>query len=261
VAASFRVVIPSRFAASRLPGKPLRMIAGRSMIARVWEVARAAGAEEVVVATDDQRIIDEVEAIGGTALMTRSDHRSGTDRLAEVVSVLGWDEDTVVVNLQGDEPCMPTALIAEVAQALVDEPEAGIATMATPIASAEELFNPSAVKVVLDESHMASYFSRAPIPWVRDVFAAGSVPERLPEDVPFLRHLGMYAYRARVLREVAAHAPAPCEKAESLEQLRALAMGVGIVVRTIEEPPPPGVDTEEDLRRVEAALAGGEGRG
>ncbi len=246
----FNVVIPSRFAASRLPGKPLKDIAGRSMVARVWDRAIAGGAKEVIVATDDERIVAEVESIGGRAMLTSTEHASGTDRFSEVVRRLGWSEETIVVNLQGDEPCIPIPLIAQVASALIEAPTAGIATMATPIVRAEELFSDSAVKVVLDERGMASYFSRAPIPWVRGVFHPGAVERELPEEPGFLRHIGMYAYRAGVLEAVAAHAQAPNEVAESLEQLRAMAMGIGIHVTVISDSPPPGVDTQADLERA-----------
>ena len=166
---AFKVVIPSRYAASRLPGKPLRAIAGRSMIARVWDRAMAAGAEQVIVATDDERIVSEVQGQGGEAMMTSVDHASGTDRLAEVATALGWDDETVVVNLQGDEPCIPVELIQQVAQALVDNPQAGIATMATPITEAAELFNDNAVTVLADNAGMAGDFGRAPVPGVRGV--------------------------------------------------------------------------------------------
>lgn len=221
------------------------------MIARVWDRAMASGAEEVIVATDDERIVAEVEACGGVAMMTSLDHASGTDRLAEVATTLGWAEDVVVVNLQGDEPCIPVTLIQDVAAALTAHDQAGIATMATPISEAAELFNDNAVKVVLDNAGVASYFSRAPIPWVRGLFRPGALPESLPADTTFLRHIGMYAYRAGVLKRMAGHAQAECERAESLEQLRALAMGIGIHVTIIAEAPTPGVDTEEDLLRAE----------
>jgi 3-deoxy-manno-octulosonate cytidylyltransferase (CMP-KDO synthetase) len=247
----FKVVIPSRFAASRLPGKPLRLIAGRSMIARVWDRAMASGAEQVIVATDDERIVAEVEACGGEAMMTSQEHASGTDRLAEVATRLHWADDAVVVNLQGDEPCIPVELIQEVAAALIANPRAGIATMATPIREVAELFNDNAVKVVVKSDGMASYFSRAPIPWVRGAFHPGQVPGDLPAEFEFLRHLGMYAYRAGILRRMAGHEQVASERAESLEQLRALAMGIEIHVTTIADAPAPGVDTEEDLRRAE----------
>ncbi len=252
----FHIVIPSRFAASRLPGKPLRSIAGRSMIARVWDRAMESGADEVIVATDDERIVAEVERCGGKAMMTRPDHQSGTDRLAEVARALGWSDDTIVVNLQGDEPCVPATLLAQIASALDTTKEAGIATMATPIHTAAELFNDNAVKVVLDGEGMASYFSRAPIPWVRGAFAPGEIPTNLPDGHTFLRHIGMYAYRAGVLRQMANQAQSSHEKTESLEQLRALAMGIEIAVKVVSGAPPPGVDTAQDLERATRYFSG-----
>ncbi len=248
--AGFNVIIPSRFAASRLPGKPLKSIVGRSMIARVWDIAVSSGADEVIVATDDARIVDEVVACGGKAMLTRHDHASGTDRLAEVVESLAWPDETVVVNLQGDEPCIPVELIRDVAGALRANTNAGIATMATPISTTEELFNDNAVKVVVDEQSLASYFSRSPIPWVRGVFHPGQIPQHLPPEFRFLRHIGMYAYRAGVLGELARQPQTHNEIAESLEQLRAMALGIAIHVTIIDEPPPPGVDTAADLERA-----------
>ena len=256
-ALAFRVVIPARHASQRLPGKPLLPIAGRPMIEHVWRNAIESGAEEVLVATDDARIAAAVEGFGGRALMTSPDHASGTDRLAEVAQRLGWAGDDVVVNLQGDEPCVPGALLRQVAAALHARPAAGIATVATPITEARELFDANAVKVVLDDHGMASYFSRAPIPWVRGLFdgaLAGDVPS-LPADVPFLRHLGIYGYRAATLGRVAAAPGRASERAEALEQLRALALGIRIHVSVIAQAPGPGVDTEADLAHVERVLA------
>ena len=255
--AGFTVVIPSRFAASRLPGKPLRLIAGRTMVARVWDRAMESGADEVIVAADDRRIVDEIERVGGTAMLTSTEHVSGTDRLAEVAARKGWSDDTVVVNLQGDEPCIPVESIRMVAGALVTNAGAGIATMATPIQTAEELFNDNAVKVVMANSGMALYFSRAPIPWVRGLFQPAQVPDALPKSPLFYRHLGIYAYRAGVLTRLSSEPQSACEKAESLEQLRAMSMGISIHVSTTSEPPPPGVDTEADLARAEAHFASG----
>jgi 3-deoxy-manno-octulosonate cytidylyltransferase (CMP-KDO synthetase) len=250
---SFVVVIPSRYAASRLPGKPLREIAGRPMIAHVVDRGRESGATEVIVATDDQRIADAVSKEGAQAVMTSPDHASGTDRIAEVARAREWSEDTIVVNLQGDEPCIEPSLLAMVAQALRTCEDAGMSTVATPIRSAAELFDESVVKVVLDERCMARYFSRAPIPWVRGVFSQGP-PATLPDGVPFLRHVGLYGYRVGDLLRVAQGEPVAAERAESLEQLRALAMGIGIHVSVVPESPGPGVDTEEDLERAKAAL-------
>lgn len=253
---AFHIVIPSRFAASRLPGKPLRLIAGRSMVARVWDRAMGAGAQEVLVAADDSRIVEEIAGCGGEAMLTSPDHASGTDRLAEVASRRQWSDNTVVVNLQGDEPCIPETLAAELASALVAHPAAGIATMATPIHSTDELFSDNAVKVVMAETGMAHYFSRAPIPWVRGAFVPGEVASTLPAGQRFYRHIGMYAYRVGVLKRLTACPQSSYERAESLEQLRALAMGIGIHVSLVEEPPPAGVDTEADLLRAEEFFAG-----
>jgi 3-deoxy-manno-octulosonate cytidylyltransferase (CMP-KDO synthetase) len=251
-AEAFRVVIPSRYNASRLPGKPLRRLAGRTMIAHVYDRGVDSGASEVLVATDDERIRAEVEGFGGRALMTSPDHASGSDRLAEVVDQLGWSDDSIVVNLQGDEPCMDSALLRRAALALSERPNAGIATFATPIRNATDVFDPNVVKVVLDDDGMASYFSRAPIPWVRDTFPT----QQLPPGVSFLRHLGLYAYRGGVLRRLAAEAQRPAERAESLEQLRALALGIGIHVSVIDQAPGHGVDTEDDLARAQRELEG-----
>jgi 3-deoxy-manno-octulosonate cytidylyltransferase (CMP-KDO synthetase) len=253
----FCVVIPARYGASRLPGKPLRLLAGRPMIAHVWERAVESGARRVLVATDDERIREAVEAFGGTALMTSPDHPCGTDRLAEVAEREGWSGDEILVNLQGDEPCMDAALVRLVAAALRRHSAAGMATAATPIRAPRDLFDPSVVKVIVDDAHMASYFSRAPIPWVRDLFGDGRRPPKtLPTEPTFLRHLGLYAYRAAALRRLCAAAPRPCERAESLEQLRAIAMGIAVHVSIVEHAPGHGVDTEADLARVERALAG-----
>ncbi len=256
--AGFRIVIPARYGSSRLPGKPLMPLAGRPMIEWVWQSAASAGADAVVVATDDKRIFDAVRGFGGEALMTATTHRSGTDRLAEAADALGWPADAVVVNLQGDEPCVPGALLRQLAESLLARPDAGMATVATPITTGAELFNPNVVKVVLDDAGLAQYFSRAPIPWLRDLFIDGtSEVESLPSGVPFLRHLGIYAYRVATLARIAQAAPNPLERAESLEQLRALGLGIGIFVAVVAEAPGHGVDTPGDIERVAAYLASG----
>lgn len=252
----FKIVIPSRMAATRLPGKPLRLLAGKPMVVHVLERASGAGAADIVVATDDARIADVIAREGCRALMTRPDHPSGSDRIHEVVTHFGWADDTIVVNLQGDEPGMPSAAIREAALLLASTPGAHIATLATPIASSKDLFDPSVVKVVLDDGGLARTFSRAPIPFVRGVFDHG-MPEALPPGVPFLRHLGLYAYRVGSLRRLCNTPPHAWEKAESLEQLRALAIGMQIAVGILDRPPPHGVDTEADLARAEAELASG----
>jgi 3-deoxy-manno-octulosonate cytidylyltransferase (CMP-KDO synthetase) len=250
----FDVVIPARFASTRLPGKPLREIRGRPMILHTADRALASGAERVVVATDDERIRDVVRAAGVECLMTRPDHETGSDRLAEVVGLLGLEDDRIVVNLQGDEPLMLPPLLERVAARLDADASAGVATLAVPVRSVDELFDPNVVKVVTDQTSRALYFSRAPIPFARDELAKGR-PSSLPSDVPFLRHLGIYAYRAATLRRFSALPPGRLELVERLEQLRLMAAGIAIALDVIDEAPACGVDTAEDLARAEEALA------
>jgi len=250
-AAPFIVAIPARYASTRLPGKPLLPIAGTPMIVHVARRALAAGAGDVVVATDDARIELALAGSGVRVVMTHAGHASGSDRLAEVATMLGWPDDAIVVNLQGDEPLAPPSGIRAVAHALVED-DAPMATLATPLSSVDELFDPHCVKLVRRADGRALYFSRAPLPWPRDAFAHGR--ETLPPDAPFLRHIGIYAYRAGFLRRFAALAPTTLERLESLEQLRALEHGHAIAVRIAPEPFPAGVDTAEDLARVERAL-------
>ena len=245
---SFHVVIPARYAATRLPGKPLLDIAGRPMIQHVHQRARESGAEQVIIATDDERVQAAAEGFGAQVCMTSSEHRSGTDRLAEVVDQLGLDDRQIVVNLQGDEPLMPPALIHQVADNLAANPDAGMATVCSRITTAAELFDPHVVKVVMDAAGMAVYFSRAPIPWDRDAFA--STTEELPEHSEHYRHIGLYAYRAGFLRQYVDWPSCHLEAMESLEQLRALWHGQRIHVAEAVETPPPGVDTERDLDMV-----------
>ena len=249
----FKVVIPARFASTRLPAKPLADLAGKPMVVRVLEQALRAGADEVWVATDHPAVLDAVQAAGGKALMTRADHPSGTDRIAEVVEARGWPEETVVVNVQGDEPLIDPKVIQSVAQALLNMPDAAIATAAHPLETAEALFNPNIVKVVTDQTGRAHYFSRAPIPWARDAFAQST--QTLPAAFPALRHVGIYAYRGTFLKRYATLTPSPLEKLEALEQLRALWHGYGIAVITLPHAPAPGVDTPEDLARVRTLFA------
>ena len=248
----FKVVIPARYASTRLPGKPLLDIAGKPMIAHVCERAQQAQAEQVVVATDDQRIFDTVQALDIQAVMTRPDHQSGTERLAEVAAILGWSDDTRVVNLQGDEPLIPAHYIRDLAETLASQQQAAIATLAARITELDEVFNPNAVKVVLDRNGYALYFSRAPIPWER-----GHFPQYLPADslVKPLRHIGMYAYTVGFLRQYGAWPSSGLEQVEALEQLRILWMGEKIAVRVVDKTPEAGVDTAEDLQRVIRVLS------
>lgn len=254
---SFTVIIPARFASSRLPGKPLLDIAGKPMIQHVYEQACKSAASDVIVATDDVRIQKVVEGFGARVCMTASDHASGTDRLQEVVTQLGYGDDQVIVNVQGDEPLIPPANIDQVAALLLAAPHAGIATLSETIQSVEELFDPNAVKVVTNANASALYFSRSPLPWARDHFNAfgGELPVKLPENSNFQRHIGIYAYRVGLLHQFVGWLPAPIEIAESLEQLRAMWNGVDIKVLEAIESPPAGVDTQADLERIRAILA------
>lgn len=243
----FHVVIPARYASSRLPGKPLADIGGKPMVVRVAERAMASGADEVVVAVDDVRVQLAVEAAGYRAIMTSQQHASGTDRLAEVAAILGCADADILVNVQGDEPLIEPGLIRECALTLAAREQAAIATLAHPLHDVDEFRNANIVKVVTDEQGYALYFSRAPIPWPRDAFASG---ESLPQDMPVLRHIGLYAYRAQFLRAFTSLAPAPLERWEMLEQLRALWHGYRIAVAVTPNAPGAGVDTPEDLARV-----------
>ncbi len=252
----FVVAIPARYAASRLPGKPLRLLGGEPLVLHVARRALLAGAREVWVATDDTRIAD---ALGGLAdvnvAMTDAAHASGTDRLAECARIAGWADDTVVVNLQGDEPFAPAAGIRAVAEALGDG-QAPMSTLATLVEDAETLFDPNVVKLVRNVRNEAMYFSRAPIAWHRDGFARSR--EVLPDGHRWLRHIGIYGYRARFLQQFAAMPPGTLEQVENLEQLRVLEAGFPISVALSPAPFPPGIDTPEDLARAEALLATGQ---
>jgi 3-deoxy-manno-octulosonate cytidylyltransferase (CMP-KDO synthetase) len=247
----FHVVIPARFAASRLPGKPLLAIGGRPLIHWVWERARASGAASVVIATDDVRIFDSATRFGADCLMTSPRHASGTDRVAEVARARSFAADDIVVNLQGDEPMMPAAMIGEIAEALRARPQIDIATAVAPISSVAEFLDTSCVKALRAPDGNALYFSRAPVPWPRDN-ASGGQPTRFAGA---WRHIGIYAYRVRSLMQFAAWPPTPLEEAEKLEQLRALEYGMHIHLVPLTEPPPAGVDTPEDLERVRASVA------
>lgn len=251
-ASRFTVVIPARMASSRLPNKPLADIAGLPMVVRVAHRAQQSLARQVVVAADDARIVQACQLHGVTALLTRQDHLSGSDRLAEACQLLGLEADEVVVNVQGDEPLIRPELIDEVALLLTHRPEASMSTAAHAIGSLEEFTNPNVVKLVMDARQLALYFSRAPIPWWRDGAPNASL-HTLPNPVP-LRHIGIYGYRAGFLSLFPTLPPAPLETMESLEQLRALWHGYRIAVHVTPQAPGPGVDTPEDLERVRQML-------
>ena len=251
---AFRVVVPARYASTRLPGKPLADIAGKPMVVRVAEAAQRSAALSVCVATDDERVRLAVEAAGLTAVMTGTGNASGTDRIAEAAALLGWDEDEIVVNVQGDEPLIEPALIDGVAAVLAGDPAAVVATAAHPLVDAVDFFNPNVVKVVAARDGRALYFSRAPIPWARDAFA--EVPRTLPTQLGALRHIGIYAYRVGFLRRYGALPMSPLETVEALEQLRILWHGEVIKILQVDHPPHPGVDTAEDLQRVRDVFAG-----
>lgn len=249
---SFRVVIPARYASTRLPGKPLRAIAGRPMIEHVWRRAQESGAAEVIVATDDARIAAACSAFGADVALTRADHPSGTDRLAEVARTRGWGPRDAIVNVQGDEPLLPPANVAQVARLLDEDASADLATLGTPIHGLHEFLDPNVVKIALATGGRALYFSRAPIPWPRDGAPAGLGSQT--QWGTALRHLGLYAYRCAALLRMASLPPSPLESAEKLEQLRALENGMNVRVAIAVEVPGPGVDTEADLAAAEAAF-------
>ncbi len=252
----FYAIIPSRMKSTRLPEKPLKDIAGRPMVVRVAERAKASGAADVVVATDHEDIVKACEANGVKVVLTSPDHPTGTDRLAETVTKLGLPDEAIVVNVQGDEPLIPTNVVREVAELLAAHPECEMATAGHPIDNIEEFLNPNVVKVVRDAQGNAITFSRAPIPWPRDAFRENKT--QLPEGLFPLRHIGLYAYRVKFLKRYPQWEQAPIEKCESLEQLRALYYGVKIAVAILPGALPAGVDTQEDLDRVREVFAQGE---
>ncbi|HEX4024563.1 MAG TPA: 3-deoxy-manno-octulosonate cytidylyltransferase [Steroidobacteraceae bacterium] len=249
----YRVVIPARYGSSRLPGKPLLLLLGKPMLEWVYRRARRSQAHEVIIATDDERIMQAAHGFGAAALLTAATHSCGTERIAEVARRLGWDQADIVVNVQGDEPLMPPALIDQVAAALAGESAADIATLATPIESLEQLLDPNVVKVVTDARQRALYFSRAPIPWARDSAPAGLVSQS--SHALARRHLGIYAYRVAALARAAALPPSPLELIERLEQLRALENGMTIRVADALQLPGADVNTPADVAAVEALLA------
>jgi 3-deoxy-manno-octulosonate cytidylyltransferase (CMP-KDO synthetase) len=248
----FKVVIPARYASSRLPAKPLLDIGGKPMVVRVAEQAVASGAEDVIVATDHVDILAAVERYGFKAVMTREDHVSGTDRLAEVAAHFEWDDDVLVVNVQGDEPLIDPKLIQQVACDLNSHAQASIATVCHAIHDKDTMINPNVVKVVMNAEGYAMYFSRAPIPYPRDVFAQS---QELPRDMSIYRHVGIYAYRASFLHAYANLTPAPIEQYEALEQLRAIWHGYKISVSVVNDAPATGVDTHDDLELVRKIIS------
>lgn len=250
---SFKIVIPARLGSSRLPQKVLRLVAGKPLVQHVWEAARRCGAEQVVIAADDDQVLKVAQGFGADVRLTSASHESGTDRAHEIARVEGWPKDAIVVNLQGDEPLMPPALVREAVQMLVDDAGADIATLCHPIHSAQEWLNPNVVKLVMDRRGYALYFSRAPIPWQRDAIKPEMREQHMPEHLAY-RHIGLYAYRVGSLQQFSELPAGELEQCEALEQLRALQHGLRIRVGVTQNPPPRGVDTEEDLKAVEATL-------
>lgn len=241
---AFHIVIPARISSTRLPGKPMLLIGGKPMVVRVAEQAAQSGAQQIWIATDHQPVMAAVHEHGFKACLTKADHPSGTDRIAEVIAQQNWPDETIVVNVQGDEPLIPPQLIHAVAQHLHDHPECAIATACHPIHDEASMRNPNIVKTVLDKDGNAMYFSRAPIPYPRDAFANITA---LPDNLTVLRHIGIYAYRASFLRAYNQLVPTAIEQIEALEQLRALWHGYKIGVTITRDAPPSGVDTEADL--------------
>ena len=249
---SFRIVIPARFASTRLPGKPLRDICGKPMIAHVVERARHSNAEEVIVATDSSQIADAIANLDVRVCMTHEHHQSGTERLSEVIEQLGFDDEQILINLQGDEPMMPAECLNQVGQALEEDSNLKMATLCTPLTDIDELFDPHAVKVVRDIHDFALYFTRAAVPWSKEWprETDTSQQRKLPENQQYQRHIGLYGYRAGFIKQYLAWQSSDIEKTESLEQLRVLYYGEKIKVITAQTPPGPGVDTLMDLNNV-----------
>lgn len=248
---AYHIVIPARYASERLPGKVLRDLAGQSMLQHVWQCATRSAAESVVIATDDTRIVTAAKSFGAQVVLTRSDHQSGSDRIAECSALLNWPDDRLVVNLQADEPLMPAACLDQVAALLDERADCEVASLYWPFSDAVEVQNPNAVKVVTDSENRALYFSRAPIPFVR---ANTDNDKALAAGVEWKRHLGLYAYRLAALRRYTACAPTPLEMAERLEQLRILEQGGRIAMARACEFIPAGIDTLEDLDRVRKTI-------
>ena len=248
---AYHIVIPARFASERLPGKVLLDLAGCSLLQRVWQRARESSAESIVIATDDETIVSVAEGFGAQVVLTSPDHQSGSDRIAECAAILGWPDEHLVVNLQGDEPLMPPACLDQVAAVLDERPDCEVASLYWPITEASEVVNPNAVKVVTDSKGRAMYFSRSPIPFARS-FA--SVTEAIKSGIEWKRHLGLYAYRLEALRRYTSCSPTPLEKSERLEQLRIMEQGGRIAMARACEFIPAGIDTPEDLHRVRCLI-------
>ncbi len=237
----YHIIIPARLASSRLPGKILEEISGKPLIQHVYENALLCSAKSVVVGVDDKKVFDIAKAFGATVCMTKLEHENGTDRLSEVVQQLGLGDDEIIVNIQGDEPLMPKEAVLQAVKAMVDHPDAAVATLCLRIQEQEEILDQNIVKVVLDKNNFALYFSRAPIPWDRTAFNI--------KNNPYYRHVGLYAYRAKTLQKYSQWEKSPLERIEMLEQLRVLWQGEKIHVSMINQALPPGIDTEEDLER------------
>lgn len=246
------IVIPARMASQRLPGKPLARLAGRSLIQHVYECAQQSAAQQIVIATDDENIAAHVREFGASVQMTSSTHQSGSDRIAEVAIRLDWPDETIIVNLQGDEPLMPSACLDQVAALLQSEPRAEMASLYWPISEAGEAQDPNVVKVVVSQNGDALYFSRSLLPYPRDFTHPA---QAMQQGVQWRRHVGLYAYRAGALKRFTAMPPTPLEQIEKLEQLRMLENGGRIVMAKAIEFIPPGIDTPEDLQRVEAIIS------
>lgn len=245
----FHIIIPARYASTRLPGKPLRLLAGKPILQHVYEQAKKSQAQSVTIATDDEKIKTAAEGFGADVCMTSAEHTSGTERLAEVIDIKGYGEDEIMLNLQGDEPLMPPACLDQVAALLANNSTCKMASLCEPIGSVDDLFDPNVVKVVLNKDMQAMYFSRATVPWYRDAFMDNN---RVLPDVEglFYRHIGLYAYRAGFIKTYLELSASPIEKAEALEQLRVLWHGYNIAMDIAEQAPGPGIDTEQDLQKV-----------
>ncbi len=249
----YKIVIPARYGSSRLPGKPLIDLAGKPMIQHVYERAVATGVKDIVIATDDSRIMDAAKGFGAQVMMTSPNHENGTERIVEVARAMNWQDSDVIVNLQGDEPLIPRELIELTAQGLLQNPQAGMSSLCAAITQASDAFDPNVVKAVLDNQGFALYFSRAPIPWDRELYKNGT--QAITQQSSVYRHIGMYGYRVSFLKQYEEMEMTALEQTECLEQLRALSYGVKIHMSVIDQPPGHGVDTNEDVKRVEALLS------